>query len=61
MRRTELERKLRALGWSTKGESSGAHHVLWRRGRSTLVVGNYDIVWDSTAERLIRYADGKER
>jgi hypothetical protein len=61
MRRTDLERKLRALGWTTTGEQSGGRHVLWRRGRSTLIVGNYHIVWDSTADRLLRYAEGKER
>ncbi len=61
MRRTELEEKLKALGWATTGQASGQNHTLWAHPakRAKIAVPNYDLLIDSTAERILSDAEGR--
>jgi hypothetical protein len=60
VRRSELEEKLRALGWAPTGLGSGKRHDVWAhqaRGIK-LYVPLYDLILDSTAERILADAEG---
>ena len=59
MRREELERKLRALGWFPTGDASGRNHRVWRHAtkHGVLAVPISEIVFDVTAEALIERAE----
>ena len=35
---------------------NGANHSIWTRAGRRLAVPNYDIIWESTAERLLEQA-----
>ena len=63
MRRLELERRLKELGWVPTGEASGVNHTKWahpnRRGK--LAVPIYDLVFDSRAEALLSEAEDRIR
>lgn len=63
MRRSELERKLTALGWAPTGETSGVNHTKWVHPKSPekLAVPIYDLVFDSRAESLLGEAEGRIR
>jgi hypothetical protein len=57
MGRKELERKLRALGYAPTGKMSGNNHVVWfGRGRK-VIVPVYEIIFDSTAARILEDAE----
>ena len=57
MRRSELARKLRELGRVEAGEASGANHTVWVRQGRRLAVPVYELICDSTAERLLEQAE----
>ena len=63
MKRSELEKKLKALGWVPTGEFSGINHTQWahpnRPGK--LAVPIYDLVLDSSAESLLIQAEVRIR
>jgi len=60
MKRSDLEQRLRALGWSPTGARSGANHAEWShpRRRHKLYLPTYDLIFDATAERLLEQAGG---
>jgi len=59
VRRSELEKKLKALGWSPTGQASGSNHTLWvHPTKGKLAVPRYDLIIDATAERLLDEAEG---
>ncbi len=59
MRRTELEQRLRDLGWQPTGQASGIRHLRWAHPRrsESIVVPTEDIVIDAVAERIITQAE----
>lgn len=63
MRRSELERRLRALGWVPTGETSGVNHTKWAHLQrpDKLAVPIYDLVFDSRAQSLLSDAEGRIR
>ena len=58
MKRSELEEKLKALGWSATG-GSGKNHTVWTHPskRHRLVVPIYDLIYDSNAEGILTDAE----
>jgi hypothetical protein len=51
----ELERRLRALGWSPTGEMSGRNHNVWAHPDvpRRLYVPVYDLINDASALRML--------
>jgi hypothetical protein len=62
MRREELERRLRALGWEPTDQMSGPRYRLWRHKerRAPLAVPESELLFDSTGGRLIAEAERKK-
>jgi hypothetical protein len=60
VRRTELEAKLKALGWAPTGERSGQNHTVWVHPRKPfkLYVPRYDLIVDAVAQRILEDAGG---
>jgi predicted RNA binding protein YcfA (HicA-like mRNA interferase family) len=58
LKRSELEEKLKALGWSPTGVS-GKNHTVWTHPRKShkLVVPIYDLIYDSNAEGILTDAE----
>jgi hypothetical protein len=58
VKRSALEEKLRALGWSPTG-LSGKNHTVWAHlnKRHKLVVPVYDLIYDSNAEGILTDAE----
>lgn len=58
MRRVELERRLRGLGWSPTGEGSGRNHDVWVHPtvEVKLYVPRYDLIIDVVAHRILENA-----
>lgn len=56
MRRSDLEQELIKLGWTATTQVSGRNHLIWTRKGRQVVVPQYDLVYDSTAERLLEQA-----
>jgi hypothetical protein len=59
MRRSELEARLRALGWLPTDQASGVNHRLWAHPTKPhkIAVPNYELIWNSTAERILDDAE----
>jgi predicted RNA binding protein YcfA (HicA-like mRNA interferase family) len=55
MRRTELEKQLRSLGWARTSFTGILGHAQWKHPakRSALAVPNEDLILDSVAERIL--------
>lgn len=60
VRRIELEKRLRGLGWAPTGQASGKHHRAWFHPdrEFKLYVPNYDLIPDAVGERIIEDAEG---
>jgi hypothetical protein len=60
MKRSELERKLKALGWAPTGKTSGANHDVWAHPKRTrrLYIRRVDVINVHTANRILEEAEG---
>jgi hypothetical protein len=60
MRRTDLERELRARGWEPTGEMSGERHTIWRHPEHphAIYVPTEDIVIDAVGAAVLDMAEG---
>jgi len=58
VKRSELEKRLKALGWGPTGVS-GKNHTVWTHPRKIhkLVVPVYDLIYDSNAEGILTDAE----
>lgn len=58
MKRSELEAKLKALGWAPTGPS-GANHVAWKHPRRTITiyVRQADLIDLAIAEAILAQAE----
>jgi len=54
MKRRELERKLRLLGWESHG--SGSRHDIWIFGQREIIVPRHDEINELTARAILRTA-----
>ena len=59
MKRSNLEAKLRALGWMPS-RPSGTRHTVWIHSvhPAELFVPNHDLIWDSNAAAILAKAEG---
>lgn len=60
VRRVELERRLRAVGWAPTGQTSGKHHRVWTHPdrELKLYVPDYDLIPDAVGQRILEDAEG---
>jgi predicted RNA binding protein YcfA (HicA-like mRNA interferase family) len=60
MRRSELEQRLRDLGWQPTQQASGVRHERWAhpRRRGTIAVPNEELVINAVAEAILIEAEG---
>jgi hypothetical protein len=58
VRRTDLEQRLRKLGWKPSGRASGKNHQMWTHPdrEFELFVPQYDLVPDAVCERILEDA-----
>jgi hypothetical protein len=58
MRRTELERRLTALGWRNTGRETGIGRLIWAHPKigRVLAVLQTDLLMDATAQALLDQA-----
>ena len=56
MKRRDLERSLRDLGWSLT--RSGSRHDIWGKGESELAVPRHNEINEYTAKAILREAKG---
>ena len=61
MKRTELEARLRALGWRPTGDTSGANHDVWTHAKRSrrLYIRRVDVINIHTANRILEEAEVK--
>jgi hypothetical protein len=59
MRRTELEKKLMALGWKPTSVMSGQFRRVWTRGRDDgrIFVPLTDLIPDAVCDRILEEAE----
>jgi len=58
MRRTELERQLKALGYHPIGQSSGQGHEIWLGPNGKIKVPVSDLILESVAADILNIAKG---
>ena len=56
MKRRELERQLRKLGW--KLSRRGTRHDIWTRSADKLTVPRHNEINEYTAKSILKYARG---
>jgi len=56
MKRRDLERSLRDLGWSLT--RNGSRHDIWGKGESELAVPRHSEINQYTAKAILREAEG---
>ena len=57
MKRRELEKQLRKLGWSL--DRRGAKHDIWAKGGDKLSVPRHREITERTARAIIKFARGE--
>lgn len=57
MKRREIERVLRSLGWSLLRH--GARHDVWSRGLARLTIPRHDEINEYTAAAILKEARGE--
>jgi len=57
MKRREIERNLKALGWMLLRH--GSRHDVWSRGLARLTVPRHDEINEHTARAILREARGE--
>jgi len=58
LRRTDLEQRLRKLGWAPSGKASGKNHRVWAHSNREfeLYVPQYDLIPDAVVQRILEDA-----
>jgi hypothetical protein len=59
VRRTDLEQRLRKLGWAPSGKGSGRNHRVWAHPdrEFELYVPQYDLIPDAVGQRILKDAE----
>ena len=60
VRRAELEKRLRAIGWAPTGQASGKRHRVWAHPERDIVlyIPEYDLIPDAVGQRILEDAEG---
>lgn len=58
VRRTDLEKRLKALGWAPTSKASGKNHRVWAHPRREheLYIPQYDLIPDAVGQRILEDA-----
>jgi hypothetical protein len=55
VRRTDLEKRLKALGWAPTSKASGRNHRVWAHPQREfeLYIPQYDLIPDAVGQRIL--------
>ena len=58
VRRTDLEKRLKALGWAPTSKASGKNHRVWAHPKREfeLYIPQYDLIPDAVGQRILEDA-----